>query len=454
MYFGIMNKHILYFTISFGIAGLLTGCGDSDSSGNIVGPQKGDSSSSAGSSSSAEPVPVVKPIDYSKAVAMNKKLGKGINFGNTFDATCETCWGAGPLEKEQVDYVAKMGFQTARLPVRWDEAASKEAPYTIDPSYISRVKEVLEYFKANKMRVMMNMHHHDSFIYDLVYSNESCNNMSYKQKKDQCNPGLSDFKSAKENKDNLEKNLTRVDSIWAQISREFKDYDNDFLLFELFNEPVYGVSSATYNEMIKRTYPIIRATNPGRTLVYNTYPWGGAGGIRSLALPEDGNVIIDIHYYEPQKFTHQGHNSPCKPEEPVIWEGARSEKDKIVSDFQAMRDDANAKFPATNPEGVPITIGEFGVSTCANVPSKAKWIQFVVETAESHNMSWQYWAFTSVGGFELYDKYSGTWETAPVAALGIDTTGLGPIEIAPKTPETTEPTETESKDTDSEGANP
>ena len=197
MYFGIMNKHILYFTISFGIAGLLTGCGDSDSDGNIVGPQKTESSSSAGSSSSAEPVPVVKPIDYSKAVAMNKKLGKGINFGNTFDATCETCWGAGPLEKEQVDYVAKMGFQTARLPVRWDEATSKEPPYTIDPSYVARVKEVLGFFKANNMRVMMNMHHHDSFLYDLVYSDESCNNMSYKQRKDNgCN-----HQKAKENKD-------------------------------------------------------------------------------------------------------------------------------------------------------------------------------------------------------------------------------------------------------------
>ena len=429
-----MNKHALSLILSFGLASTLVGCGDSDSDGNITATKKEVSSSSVESSSSAEPVPVVKPIDYSKAVAMNKKLGRGINFGNTFDGTCETCWGGGPVEKEQVDYVAKMGFKTARLPVRWDEAASKEAPYTIDPSYISRIKEVLEYFKANKMRVMMNMHHHDSFLYDLVYDNESCNSMTYSQRKNRCNPGLKEFKSAKENKANLEKNLTRVDSIWAQISREFKDYDNDFLLFELFNEPVYGVSSETYNEMIKRTYPIIRANNPGRTLVYNTYPWGGMAGINDLELPEDGNVIIDIHYYEPQKFTHQGHNSPCKTEDPVIWEGSRSETQKVLSDFQTMRDDANARFPATNPEGIPITIGEFGVSTCANVPYKAKWIKFVVETAEKHDMSWQVWAFVSVGGFEIYDKWSGVWETAVVDALKMDTTGLGKIAVPESSP--------------------
>lgn len=436
-----MNKHVLYFTISLGMAGLFTGCGDSDSDGNIVGPSKGDSSSSVESSSGAEPVPVVKPIDYSKAAAMNKKLGKGINFGNTFDATCETCWGAGPVEKEQVDYVAKMGFQTARLPVRWDEATSKEPPYTIDPAYISRIKEVLGYFKANKMRVMMNMHHHDSFLYDLVYKDEACNSKDYMQRKNTgCNHG-----NAKPNEANLEKNLTRVDSIWAQISREFKDYDNDFLLFELFNEPVYGVSAATHNEMIKRTYPIIRANNPGRTLVYNTYPWGGLNGIKGLELPEDGNVIIDVHYYEPQQFTHQGHNSKCNPADPVIWEATRSNKEKITSDFARMRQLADDKFPATNAGGIPITIGEFGASTCNNVDSKALWTKYVVAAADSMGMSWQYWGFTFVGGFEIYIKSAGTWETPVVAALGADTTGLAKIVIAPKT---TEPTEDSTENTE------
>ena len=442
--FFIMNKHLFYFTISLGLAAFLSGCGDSDSDGNIVGPSKTDSSSSEAPSSSAEPEPVVAPVDYSKGVAMNKKLGKGINFGNTFDATCETCWGAGPVEKEQVDYVAKMGFQTVRLPVRWDEATSQEPPFTINPSYISRIKEVLGYFKANKMRVMMNMHHHDSFIYDLTYTDETCNSKDYNQRKNSsCSHG-----SASANEANLEKNLTRVDSIWAQISREFKDYDNDFLLFELFNEPVYGVTSDIYNQMIKRTHPIIRATNPGRTLVYNTHPWGGMNGIKKLELPEDGNVIIDVHYYEPQSFTHQGHNSKCDISDPVIWEDTKSNTAKITNDFANMRSMADARFPATNPEGIPITIGEFGVSTCNNVNSKALWTKNVVAAAEAQSMSWQYWAFTSVGGFELYHKREGVWEVPAVAALGVDTTGLGKIVIAPKEEPATEEPSTENSSSD------
>ncbi len=358
---------------------------------------------------------------------MNKKLGRGINFGNTFDATCEECWGAGPVEKNQVLTIAKMGFKTARLPVRWDLVTGDEAPYTVDAAYIARIKEVLGWFKEANMRVMINMHHHDSFIYDLVYSDEYCNSLPPKKRKD--NSTCSKLHSkANENPERLEYNLTRVDSIWAQVSRTFKDYDNDFLLFEIFNEPVYGVSSDYYNKMIARTHKIIRATNPGRTLVYNTYPWGAASGIKNLELPEDGNIIIDVHYYDPQSFTHQGHNSKCNTADPVIWYGNREDRDNIVKAFDSMRASADARFPASNPGGIPITIGEFGVSTCNNVESKANWVKHVVDAAENHDMSWQYWAYTSVDGFEIYKKSRGTWELDVVKALGVS----DPVEIPPE----------------------
>jgi hypothetical protein len=61
-------------------------------------------------------------------------------------------------------------------------------------------------------------------------------------------------------------------------------------------------------------------------------------------------------------------------------------------------------------------------------------------------MSWQYWGFTSVGGFEIYIKSAGTWETPVVAALGADTTGLAKIVIAPKTTEPTEDSTEKSKE--------
>lgn len=410
-------RFIVYFSLL-----AMWNCSSGDSEGNLVGVPNQESSSSFAEESSSSEV-VVKRIDYSAGTAMNKKLGKGINFGNTFDATCEECWGAGPIEKQQIEIVAKMGFKTARLPIRWDLVASDDSPYTVDPAYFIRIKEVLGWFKEAKMRVMINMHHHDSFIYDMVYSDEYCNSLPPRRRKDNSTCQKLHTK-ASENPSRMEYNLTRVDSIWAQISREFKDFDNDFLLFEIFNEPVYGVSSDYYNMMIARTHKIIRSTNPGRTLVYNTYPWGGASGIKTLELPEDGNIIIDVHYYDPQRFTHQGHNSKCDVNDPVVWAGNREDRDIITKDFSDMRTNANARFPASNPEGIPITIGEFGVSTCNNVASKTKWVQFVRENAEKNNMSWQYWAYTSVGGFEIYRKNSRTWELDVVKALGVDTTPI------------------------------
>lgn len=424
-----MNYKTILPILSLGLLPLLgVACSSESSGGNIVGGKPSSSSAAAEEKPTEPPKPVAKPIDYSKAVAMSKKLaeGPGINFGNTFDATCEECWGAGPVEEPQVELVAKLGFKTARLPVRWDEETSKEAPYTINPAYITRIKEVLGFFKKNGMRVVMNMHHHDSFIYDLVYPEEAatCNAKAPEKRKG----GICDsfVKKAKVNEERLEYNLTRVDSIWSQVAREFKDFDNDFLAFELFNEPVYGVNNEIHNTMIKRTYPLIRATNPGRTLIYNTYAWGSYGGIKNLELPEnDGNVIIDVHYYEPSSFTHQGHNgTACNEAAPVKWDASKSNVAAITDAFNSMRNSANTRFPATNPEGIPITIGEFGVATCNNVGSKAAWVKEVVKAANAHAMSWQYWAFTYTGGFEIYDKDKNLWETDVLAALGIDITKL------------------------------
>ena len=60
----------------------LMGCSQSDGKGNIVGSINTSSSSQEPISSSS-----AIAIDYSLGQAMNARIGRGINMGNTFDAT-------------------------------------------------------------------------------------------------------------------------------------------------------------------------------------------------------------------------------------------------------------------------------------------------------------------------------------------------------------------------------
>ena len=136
------------------------------------------------------------------------------------------------------------------------------------------------------------------------------------------------------------------------------------------------------------------------------------GLIKNLTLPADGNIIVSGHYYEPYTFTHQGHGYDC----------SNSLSDATVSaiarDFKGFVDSAASYFPDINGGYVPMNMGEFGVSgqhgsSCGGSgvsdALRAKWTDAAIAAAETYGMSWHYWGFVGVGGFEAYDKNAGQW---------------------------------------------
>jgi|SRR5574344_153024 endoglucanase len=361
---------------------VLIGCSQPDGKGNIVGPITTSSSSQEPISSSSAIV-----IDYSLGQAMNARIGKGINMGNTFDATCESCWGAGPIELYQIEEIASKGFNSIRLPVRWDGDAEKASPYTIDPVYLARVKEVVGWINANNLVAIINIHHHESFRGDTLAGGVP-------------NPA------------NENMHIERIVAIWQQIAAYFADVDNNMLAFEILNEPVYGISRESHNKIITQTHPIIRATNPGRTLMYGTYPWNSFSGLAYTQLPADGNIIFTPHYYQPAAYALQGENYQC-PEDTTIWEGTSVEKQKMKEDFDKIISLANQHYPG----GLPINIGEFGATACGGISSRVRWTKHFVSLAAERGFSWNYWGFANVGGYELFDKDTKVWETQTLDAL-------------------------------------
>lgn len=390
-----MNIKNTSLTLLAALAFSLSACNSSDGGGNLTAANNKDTPAdptSSGSVSSGSQAP--QAIDYSLGKAMNARIGKGINMGNTFDGTCESCWGGGPVELSQVQAIAAAGFNSIRLPVRWDLEAENEAPYTIAPEYLARVKEVVGWINAAGLVAIINMHHHQSFLNDVA------------------NPEA-EVKNQKPNLENAEKHLARIDAIWAQIAAYFADVPNEKLVFELFNEPRGGVSADLHNQMIARTYPIIRATNPGRTIMYGCNDYNAYTGIRSLKLPADGNIIFTPHYYVPAQYALQGENYNC-PETITTWEGTTAEINSMQEDFDKLVRLADELYPG----GLPINIGEFGATECGGIPSRVKWVKQFVKQAKSHNISWNYWGFTNVGGYEIFDKELGTWsDTETLDAL-------------------------------------
>ena len=81
-------------------------------------------------------------------------------------------------------------------------------------------------------------------------------------------------------------------------------------------------------------------------------------------------------------------------------------------------------YPDVDGGHIPMNVGEFGVSggtdnantnTCnkgESLPSaekKAEWAKLTIKAAEANDMSWHYWGFTNLGGFEAFNRTKGTW---------------------------------------------
>ena len=93
--------------------------------------------------------------------------------------------------KKMIDEIKKAGFNTVCIPVKWEENYTDDN-YTIDPAYMARVETVVNYFIANDMYTVINIHHNK-------IQDEFC----------EANKG---------------RNINEGSAIWKQGADNFKDY--------------------------------------------------------------------------------------------------------------------------------------------------------------------------------------------------------------------------------------
>ena len=93
------------------------------------------------------------------AVSTASAIGRGVNFGNMLEAPTEGAWGL-TVTDDFIDKVAAAGFTAVRLPIRWSNHASAQAPFTIDTTFFRRVDSVIDKLLAKGLLVVMNVHHY------------------------------------------------------------------------------------------------------------------------------------------------------------------------------------------------------------------------------------------------------------------------------------------------------
>jgi aryl-phospho-beta-D-glucosidase BglC (GH1 family) len=311
--------------------------------------------------------------DSTKAMIQNARIGRGVNLGNALEAPSLGAWGV-ELQEEYFKLIAEKGFNSVRVPIRWNAHASYNSPYTINEAFFDTVDWVIENSMKNGLYVIINFHH-----YEALY-------------------------------DDPDGEKQRFLKLWEQVCNRYAAY-SDSLIFEILNEPHGNLTAPKWNSLLAEAYTFIRNLQPDRTLIVGVAEYGGIGGLSKLQLPaEDDNIILTVHYYNPFHFTHQGAGWVSGSD---AWLGTKW--GNTISERQTVQNEMQAVVEFSETHNIPVYMGEFGAYSKADYQSRVRWTNYIARYFDELGYSWAYWEFCS--GFGIYNPGSKTWNEGLLYAL-------------------------------------
>jgi len=295
----------------------------------------------------------------------NLPVHKCMNLGGALEAPHEGDWGY-RIKNADLRLIARSGFDTIRLPVKWSAHTQRTAPYTINPALLRRTDEIVRTAMNSGLKVILDVHHYDDFM------------------------------------QNPDGEMPRLRAIWQQLSAHYADWP-DGLIFEILNEVNGKVTVTKSNQINKDLLSLIRIKNPNRWVVLGSGNWGSIDPLlpdagEKFQPPRDTRVINSFHYYDDFNFTHQG--APFLDNPPTVGTrfGAQHQKAQIALHMRQARE-------FKDRTGQPLLIGEFGVYRGVPVAERAKWAKYVRQQADAQGLGWCYWDWATE--FKAFDPATG-----------------------------------------------
>lgn len=331
------------------------------------------------------------------AAELIAEMKTGWNLGNSLDAvgSDETAWGNPITTKEMIDAVSAQGFDILRIPTTWGQHMGAAPDYKIDPDFLNRVQEVVDYGIDNGMYVMLNTHHEPNSW--LLPQSES-----------------------------MDKVAAQFSALWQQVAEHFADY-GDHLIFEGLNEPrIKGTPTEwtggtadgreCVNQLNKIFIDIVRKSggnNKQRLLLVTTYAQAITDSAFDGFIAEyDSYTAVSLHAYTPYSFTYSSGESY----ETFTWDG--KEKSSIDGVFALIDKYLISK-------GIPVMITEYGAvkkrldDYIYNTDDVVSWLGDYLGAAESLGIPCIWWDnnYYNSGNelFAIFDRNNCQWYSKPIA---------------------------------------
>ncbi|MGN0325846.1 MAG: glycoside hydrolase family 5 protein [Lachnospiraceae bacterium] len=333
--------------------------------GGCAGTEETGQGGSAAGETSAEAVSnegTTADVSEMSSIELTRVMGNGINLGNTMEAygrstlgtnadvsSYETFWGQPVTTQEMITGMKEAGFDSIRIPVAWTNMMAFETgDYTINPAYLDRVGEIIDYAYNADMYVIINDHWDGSWW------------------------GM--FGSASMETREQAKEL--YIAMWTQIAQRYQDYD-EHLIFESANEELgfrlndtdVAADSGALSEaecyettnMINQLFvDTVRGTggnNANRFLLIAGFGTDINSTVDDrFVMPTDtatDKLLISVHYYDPSGY--------CIMDSVDRW-GYRAEYEYMNAQL--------AKMTRFTDAGYGVVIGEYGALPVNGVPKE------------------------------------------------------------------------------------
>ena len=286
----------------------------------------------------------------STAMELASQMYPAWNLGNTMEATgsglgAETSWQKTKTSQALIDYVKSLGFRSVRIPCSWYIHCPNRTSgdYTINASWMARVKEIVTYCINAGLFVELNDHWDSGWLEELGFTSST-----------------SAYTSVVDDEDYINGKIEILKNIWTQIATEMKDFDHH-LIFAGLNEPFQNYN--LFNGRAESLTPIllkynqafvdaVRATggnNANRVLAVQGPATNIDNTVNYFKMPTDAvqnKLMVEVHYYDPYNFCLNEGTGYAS-----VW----NSENTLKNTFEKMR----KKF---SDNDIPVIIGEYAAN--------------------------------------------------------------------------------------------
>jgi endoglucanase len=93
---------------------------------------------------------------------------------------------------------------------------------------------------------------------------------------------------------------------WTQLAERLKGFDNKKVYIQPYNEPIFEKNTQSWSQFQLELYQAIRKVLPDNVVVLTANNNSYFNSFEEIELPEDSNIMLDIHYYSEYIYSHQG----------------------------------------------------------------------------------------------------------------------------------------------------